>query len=84
MGKTLLRTTWLVHKDAVEGQDYDLDNLTYVWRTTNDQDRFYVALTQQGATSPAYEPGPYAPSEWQVEKFCRWYAGRLSSLLGTE
>ena len=28
---TLLRTKWLVHKDAVEGEDYDLDNLTVVW-----------------------------------------------------
>jgi Rieske 2Fe-2S family protein len=80
-GKTLVRTTWLVHKDAVEGRDYDLDNLTHVWKTTNEQDKFYVGLTQRGAVSPAYEPGPYAPSEWQVEKFCNWYIGRLSSLL---
>ena len=36
--KTLLRTTWLVAKDAVEGVDYDLDNLTKVWRATNEQD----------------------------------------------
>jgi Rieske 2Fe-2S family protein len=27
---TLLRTKWLVHKDAVEGVDYDLENLTQV------------------------------------------------------
>jgi Rieske 2Fe-2S family protein len=80
-GKTLLRTTWLVHQDAIEGVDYDLENLTYVWEKTNDQDRFYVALTQEGALNPAYEPGPYAPSEWQVEKFCNWYINRLSALL---
>jgi glycine betaine catabolism A len=80
-GKTLLRTTWLVHQDAIEGVDYDLNKLTYVWEKTNEQDRFYVALTQEGALNPAYEPGPYAPSEWQVEKFCNWYVNRLSALL---
>ena len=36
--RTLLRTKWLVHKDAVEGQDYDPANLTLVWDATNRQD----------------------------------------------
>ncbi|MBN3846216.1 aromatic ring-hydroxylating dioxygenase subunit alpha [Paraburkholderia sp. Ac-20342] len=80
-GKTLVRTTWLVHQDAIEGRDYDLENLLHVWKATNEQDKFYVGLTQQGAVNPAYEPGPYAPSEWQVEKFCSWYIGRLTSQL---
>ncbi len=77
-GKTLLRTKWLVHKDAVEGRDYDLENLTGIWRTTNGQDAAFVALQQQGATDPAYEPGPLSPNENQVEAFTRWYLDRLS------
>lgn len=28
--ETLVTTKWLVHKDAVEGVDYDLDELTHV------------------------------------------------------
>lgn len=36
--KTLVRTTWLVHPEAKEGVDYDLETLTSVWRTTNLQD----------------------------------------------
>ena len=36
--RTLVRTSWLVHEDAVEGVDYDIDNLTAVWRATNLQD----------------------------------------------
>ena len=35
-GKTLVRTKWLVHKDAKEGIDYDVKNLTAVWNATND------------------------------------------------
>ena len=75
--KTLLRTTWLVHEDAVEGQDYDLEALTSVWRETNIQDQAFVARAQLGVSSPAYEPGPYAPSEYQVDAFCNWYIARL-------
>lgn len=75
--KTLLRTTWLVHPDAEEGVDYDLDTLTAVWTATNAQDADLVARAQRGVASPAYEPGPYAPTEYQVEAFCNWYATRL-------
>ena len=75
--RSVLRTTWLVHADAVEGQDYDVDSLTRVWRATNDQDRTLVARTQLGVSSPAYVPGPYSPTEGQVEAFVNWYVGRL-------
>jgi len=63
---TRLRTRWLVHKDAIEGTDYALDNLTKVWRTTNDQDATFVGWQQCGVRSPAYEPGPYTPNENQA------------------
>ncbi|MEE3852332.1 aromatic ring-hydroxylating dioxygenase subunit alpha [Gordonia sp. LSe1-13] len=75
--KTLVRTTWLVHADAVEGVDYDLDRLTSVWDITNQQDADLVALAQQGISSPAYIPGPYGPSEFQVEAFINWYITAL-------
>jgi Rieske 2Fe-2S family protein len=77
-GETLVRTKWLVHKDAQEGIDYDVDNLTAVWRATNDQDRTLVEYSQVGVGSSAYEPGPYSPfTEGLVEKFCEWYIGRV-------
>lgn len=80
--ETLLRTRWLVHKDAVEGVDYDLDRVTEVWEATNRQDADLVELAQSGLRSPAYEPGPYSPyTEGLVEKFCQWYIGRLSANL---
>ncbi len=76
--ETLVRTKWLVHKDAQEGRDYDLDNLTKVWRATNDQDRSLVERTAAGVRSSAYEPGPYSShTEGLVEKFVAWYIGRL-------
>lgn len=78
--KTLVRTKWLVHKDAVEGVDYDAENLTAVWNATNAQDRTLVEYSQQGIRSEAYQPGPYSPyTEGLVEKFCRWYIGRVTA-----
>jgi Rieske 2Fe-2S family protein len=77
---TLLRTTWLVHKDAAEGVDYDLGNLTQVWLATNAQDADLVARAHRGIRGAGYEPGPYLPgTEGLVEKFARWYVSRLSA-----
>lgn len=80
--RTLVRTTWMVHKDAVEGVDYDVDWLTYVWRKTNEQDCTFVEVTQRGVASPAYEPGPYSGPEYQVNMFANWYIERLKAGLG--
>ncbi|WP_298442031.1 aromatic ring-hydroxylating dioxygenase subunit alpha [Gordonia sp. (in: high G+C Gram-positive bacteria)] len=75
--KTLLRTTWLVHPDAVEGVDYDLDELTWAWNATNRQDSTFVERAHRGVLNPAYVPGPYAPSEYQVDAFINWYIQRI-------
>jgi Rieske 2Fe-2S family protein len=75
--RTLVRTTWLVHEDAVEGEDYDVENLTAVWRRTNEQDAAFVASTHAGVADPAYEPGPHTEGESQVGAFLSWYAARV-------
>ncbi|GHC60032.1 aromatic ring-hydroxylating oxygenase subunit alpha [Neogemmobacter tilapiae] len=72
--ETEVTTTWLVHKDAVEGRDYDLTRLTEVWLATNDEDRRVVEENQIGISSPAYEPGPYSmKQESGVAQFIDWY-----------
>ncbi|MGE3295039.1 MAG: aromatic ring-hydroxylating dioxygenase subunit alpha [Geminicoccaceae bacterium] len=76
--ETQLTTRWLVHKDAVEGVDYTVEELTRVWRATNAQDRRVVQDNQRGINSPAYEPGPYAPEdEAGVEQFVAWYCAAM-------
>ncbi|WP_029029410.1 aromatic ring-hydroxylating oxygenase subunit alpha [Salinarimonas rosea] len=83
--RTLLRTKWLVHRDAVEGLDYDVERLTEVWRATNEQDGALVAIGQKGVASPAYEPGPYSPwTEGLVERFVAWYVERLGAGLAAD
>ena len=81
--ETLVTTKWLVHKDAVEGVDYDLKTLTEVWTATNDQDRRLVEQNQMGIDSPAYEPGPYSPVyEDGVIQFVDWYCDAFGGQLG--
>jgi len=72
--RTIVTTKWLVHKDAVEGVDYDLETLTAVWQATNEQDRQLVEENQKGINSPGYTPGPYSPlHEDGVAQFVDWY-----------
>jgi Rieske 2Fe-2S family protein len=76
--ETEVTTKWLVHKDAVEGRDYDLKRLTEVWIATNDEDREVVENNQRGILSPAYSPGPYSPThEGGNLQFVDWYASTL-------
>ena len=80
--ETEVTTKWLVHKEAVEGVDYRLDNLIHVWTETNDQDRRVVEENAQGIASPAYEPGPYSPiHEGGVIQFVDWYASFMDRAL---
>lgn len=79
--KSIVRTTWLVHPDATEGVDYDIETLTGVWQATNNQDRDLVAGTQLGVTNPGYSPGPYSLVEDDVESFVNWYVKRVATYL---
>ena len=79
---TEVTTKWLVHKDAVEGVDYDLKRLTEVWIATNDEDRRVVEDNQKGINSPAYEPGPYSQvHEAGVMGFVSWYCNAMTQRL---
>ncbi|WP_413207812.1 aromatic ring-hydroxylating oxygenase subunit alpha [Rhodospirillum sp. A1_3_36] len=80
--ETELTTKWLVHKDAVEGRDYDLTRLTEVWVATNAEDREVVENNQRGIRTPAYEPGRYSDiHEGGVIQFVNWYASVLSGAI---
>ena len=79
--KTLLRTSWLVHEDAVEGTDYQIEELTAVWRATNLQDGYLAALNHQGILTDGYRQGPYAPEEKLVEHFKEFYVGQSLAAL---
>jgi len=77
---TLARVTWLVHEDAVEGRDYELDKLMPFWQLTSEQDWAICERQQRGVDSSAYEPGPYSTyKEYNVDAFVRWYVKTLAA-----
>ncbi|WP_043531102.1 aromatic ring-hydroxylating oxygenase subunit alpha [Litchfieldella xinjiangensis] len=81
--QTMVTTKWLVHKDAVEGVDYDPEQLRRVWDATNDQDRRLAEENQRGINSKAYQPGPYSETyEFGVIDFIDWYSERMLNNLG--
>ena len=83
--RTALTTKWLVHREAVESVDYDLQQLTQVWLATNEQDRRIVHENQIGMNFPGYQPGPLSPvTENGVRQFVDWYCSRLDLRLSPD
>ncbi len=80
-GQTLLRTSWLVHEDAVEEVDYDPDHIAALWRRTNDQDGRFSQLNHLGIATDGYRQGPYAVEEKLVEDFKDFYVARARAAL---
>ncbi|OYV62880.1 MAG: (2Fe-2S)-binding protein [Acidiphilium sp. 21-62-4] len=80
--ETIVMAKWLVHKDAQEGIDYTVDDLTTVWNETNLQDRDLVENNQRGVNSLGYTPGPYSESSESLAiRFVDWYANRVASVV---
>lgn len=65
--------TWLVRGDAVEGRDYDLARLIWLWDVTTIADKRIIEDNAAGMRSRFYEPGPYMPMEDFARRFIEWY-----------
>jgi Rieske 2Fe-2S family protein len=78
--RTAVRVTWLVHRDAVEGRDYRIEDITPFWQLTSEQDWTLCELAQAGVKSSRYIPGPYSTyKEYNVDAFVRWCLQMLSA-----
>ncbi len=79
--ETEVTTKWLVHKDAVEGRDYDVTRMTEVWVATNAEDKTVVEDNQRGILSPTYEPGPLSfDHEAGIIQFQDWYTSTMTGV----
>jgi phenylpropionate dioxygenase-like ring-hydroxylating dioxygenase large terminal subunit len=72
-----MEVIWLVHGEAKEGTDYDRDRLTWLWQVTSAADKRIVEENQLGVNSRFYEPGPYAPMEYNTRRYVDWYLGEI-------
>ena len=75
---TEMEVIWLVHEDAVEGTDYDVGDLTWLWKTTSVEDKRIVEHNQAGINSRFFEPGPYSSQEPFARRFVDWYLRELA------
>jgi Rieske 2Fe-2S family protein len=65
---------FLVHEDAQEGIDYDVQALTKVWTATSEQDWELCERNTAGLRSRGYQPGPLSPiTENAVSVFHEWW-----------
>ena len=68
---------WLVHPDAVEGKDYDPDDLMALWDITIREDAWLVENNHVGVESGGYRAGHYAPAEGWPKDFIAWYMNEV-------
>ena len=74
---TDITMTWLVHKDAIEGVDYNLESIIWLDHVTMIQDDKITKNTQAGVNSRAYTPGPYATLEKLIRDIHQNYLATL-------
>ncbi len=74
---THLSMTWLVHEEAEEGRDYNIESATWLDRVTMLQDDKIIRDTQAGVNSRIYTPGPYATLEAAIMDVHHDYLRRL-------
>lgn len=69
--------TWLVNGSAVEGKDYQLADLVWLWDVTTIADQQIIERNQKGVDSRYYEPGPLSPMEDFTHRFLEWYVATM-------
>jgi Rieske 2Fe-2S family protein len=73
VNRTEMEVIWLVDAAAVEGRDYDLGRLTWLWQVTSVEDKQIIERNQEGVNSRYYEPGTYSLQEEYASRFVDWY-----------
>lgn len=75
--ETEIEVLWLVREDAVEGVDYNPDEVSWMWETTFIQDVAICEGNQRGVNSSRYRPGPYVLMEDNAQNFIKWYLSEM-------
>ena len=80
---TDIEVIWMVREDAEEGKDYNLEDLTWLWHCTSQDDERIIALNQKGVNSNHYVPGPLSNMEWGIKAFHAGYLKQLDKKTNT-
>jgi len=68
---------WMVRGDAVEGKDYDVGELMWLWDVTTLADVTIISNNWKGVNSKYYQPGPFADMEAVEQRFIDWVLQEL-------
>ncbi len=76
--RSVCQVSWLVNEDAVEGRDYSVEELTWLWDVTTQADKTIIENNQKGVNSRFFEPGPLSNMERFENRFVRWYLAAVT------
>ena len=68
---------WLVRGDAIEGKDYELEELMWLWDVTTCADERIIVNNWKGVNSKYYKPGPLSGMEKNEQRFVDWVLREL-------
>jgi Rieske 2Fe-2S family protein len=68
---------WLVRGDAVEGKDYDVAELTWLWDVTTQADKKIITNNWKGVNSRYFRPGPFSNMERMEKRYIEWILQQL-------
>jgi Rieske 2Fe-2S family protein len=69
---------WMVRADAVEGKDYDVDELIWLWDVTTHADKTIIVNNSKGVHSSYYKPGPFSGMENNEKRYVDWILRELA------
>lgn len=78
--RTHITCEWYFHPETMQRPDFDPQDAVRFWDRVNRQDWRVCELSQQGVSSRAYRPGPYANQEGLLWAFDREYLRRLGEV----
>lgn len=68
---------WMVRGDAVEGKDYDVEELVWLWDVTTQADEKIIIDNWKGVQSRYYQPGPFSGMEAAEKRWIEWVLHEL-------
>lgn len=69
---------WFVRNDAVEGKDYDREELMWLWDVTTCADEKIIVNNWKGVNSRYYQPGPFSEMERMERRYVEWILRELA------
>jgi Rieske 2Fe-2S family protein len=82
--ETDIQMVWYVRDDAEVDQDYNLEDLVWLWHVTTLDDERIIRVNQEGVNSFHFRPGPLSKMETFISSFYDGYLKVLRKAIDSE